>query len=210
VATAVGAGIDITRPDGHMVIDIGGGTTEVAVVSLGGVVECQSIKTAGDSFDEAIIRYVRRKYNILIGQRTAEEVKRRIGCVMPNPEVGIEEVKGRDVVTGLPKSAKLSSQELMEVFREPLVLIMEAVHNTLERTPPELVGDLGTNGIVMSGGGSLIYGIDKLVEKSTGIRTVVVDDALSCAAYGAGKMLDHLGDMQDGMLNFSRKRQMTE
>jgi rod shape-determining protein MreB len=98
----------------------------------------------------------------------------------------------------------------MEVFREPLVLIMEAVHNTLERTPPELVGDLGTNGIVMSGGGSLIYGIDKLVEKSTGIRTVVVDDALSCAAYGAGKMLDHLGDMQDGMLNFSRKRQMTE
>ena len=129
---------------------------------------------------------------------------------MPNPEVSIEEVKGRDVVTGLPKTVKLSSAELMEVFREPLVLIMEAVHNTLERTPPELVGDLGVNGIVMSGGGSLIYGIDKLIEKSTGIRTTVVDDALSCAAYGAGKMLSHLNEMTDGMLNFSRKRQMTE
>ncbi|HNX99368.1 MAG TPA: rod shape-determining protein [Oscillospiraceae bacterium] len=210
VATAVGAGIDITKPDGHMVIDIGGGTTEVAVVSLGGVVECQSIKTAGDAFDEAIVRYVRRKHNILVGQRTAEELKRHIGCVMPNPEVSIEEVKGRDVVTGLPKTVKLSSAELMEVFREPLVLIMEAVHNTLERTPPELVGDLGVNGIVMSGGGSLIYGIDKLIEKSTGIRTTVVDDALSCAAYGAGKMLSHLNEMTDGMLNFSRKRQMTE
>ncbi len=210
VATAMGAGIDISQPDGHMVIDIGSGTTEVAVVSLGGVVECQSIKTAGDSFDEAIVRYVRRKHNVLIGLRTAEELKRTIGCVMPNPEVGIEEIKGRDVVTGLPKTVKVSSSELIEVFKEPVLLIMEAIHNTLERTPPELVGDLSTNGIVMSGGGSLIYGLDKLIERSTGIRTVVVDDAVSCAAYGAGKMLNHLNSMQDGMLNFSRKRQMKE
>jgi rod shape-determining protein MreB len=210
VATAMGAGIDISQPDGHMVIDIGSGTTEVAVVSLGGVVECQSIKTAGDSFDEAIVRYVRRKHNVLIGLRTAEELKRTIGCVMPNPEVGIEEIKGRDVVTGLPKTVKVSSSELIEVFKEPVLLIMEAIHNTLERTPPELVGDLSTNGIVMSGGGSLIYGLDKLIERSTGIRTVIVDDAVSCAAYGAGKMLNHLNSMQDGMLNFSRKRQMKE
>jgi len=210
VATAMGAGIDITKPDGHMVIDIGSGTTEVAVVSLGGVVECQSIKTAGDAFDEAIVRYVRRKYNVLIGLRTAEELKRSIGCVMPNPDVGMEEIKGRDVVTGLPKAVKVSSAELMEVFKEPVLLIMEAIHNTLERTPPELVGDLSTNGIVMSGGGSLIFGLDKLIERSTGIRTVVVDDAVSCAAYGAGRMLKRLNDMQDGMLNFSRKRQMKD
>jgi rod shape-determining protein MreB len=210
VATAMGAGIDIAKPDGHMVIDIGSGTTEVAVVSLGGVVECQSIKTAGDAFDEAIVRYVRRKYNVLIGLRTAEELKRSIGCVMPNPDVGMEEIKGRDVVTGLPKAVKVSSAELMEVFKEPVLLIMEAIHNTLERTPPELVGDLSTNGIVMSGGGSLIFGLDKLIERSTGIRTVVVDDAVSCAAYGAGRMLKHLNDMQDGMLNFSRKRQMKD
>ena len=210
VAVAMGAGIDISQPDGHMVIDIGSGTTEVAVVSLGGVVECESIKTAGDCFDEAIVRYVRRKHNVLIGQRTAEELKRSIGTVMPNPEIGVEEVKGRDVVTGLPKVVKVSSNELIEVFKEPVLLIMEAIHNTLERTPPELVGDLNVNGIVMSGGGSLINGLDRLVERSTGIRTVVVDDAASCAAYGAGKMLNHLNTMQDGMLNFSRKRQMKE
>ena len=151
VATAMGAGIDISLPDGHMVIDIGSGTTEVAVISMGGVVE---------------------------------------------------------LVTGLPKVIKIHSSELLEVFREPVVSIMEAVHNTLERTPPELVGDLSANGIVMSGGGSLLFGLDQLIERSTGIRTVVVDDAVSCAAYGAGKMLKHLNDMPEGMVNFARKRQL--
>ena len=208
VATAMGAGIDISLPDGHMVIDIGSGTTEVAVISMGGVVECESIKTAGDAFDDSIVRYVRRKYNLIIGQRTAEELKCSIGCVMKRPTDSVDEIKGRDVVTGLPKVIKIHSSELLEVFREPVVSIMEAVHNTLERTPPELVGDLSANGIVMSGGGSLLFGLDQIIERSTGIRTVVVDDAVSCAAYGAGKMLKHLNDMPEGMVNFARKRQL--
>ena len=208
VATALGAGIDISKPDGHMIIDIGGGTTEVAVVSVGGVVECESIKTAGSSFDEAIVKYVRRKHNLLIGLGTAEEIKRSIGCVIQRPDVGVEEVKGRSLTNGLPKTVSITSTDLIEAFVEPMNRILEAVHNVLERTPPQLVGDLDRNGIVMSGGGSLIYGIDRLIERSTGIRTIVVDDPVSCAAYGAGKMLKHLEDMQDGMMNFYRKRQL--
>ncbi|HBR08279.1 MAG TPA: rod shape-determining protein [Clostridiales bacterium] len=208
VATATGAGIDINKPDGHLVIDIGGGTTETAVVSLGGVAECESIRTAGSEFDEAIVRYIRRKHNILIGSRTAEELKISIGCLAPRSEMGIEEIKGRDLVTGLPKTAKISSAELTEVLMEPAKTILESVHMVLERTPPELVADISGNGIVMSGGGSLLYGFDKLVEADTGIRTVVVDDPVACAAYGAGKMLLHLNDLQDGMVNFARKRQL--
>lgn len=208
VATAAGAGADISKPDGHLVIDIGGGTTEVAVVSLGGVVESESIKTAGDAFDEAIVRYVRRKHNILIGKRTAEELKIGIACLVPRAEVGIQEVKGRCLTTGLPKSVKISSVELVEAIAEPARDILETIHMVLERTPPELVADLAQNGIIMAGGGSLIYGFDQLVEKDTGIRTTVVDDALSCAAFGSGKMLMNLNDMQDGMVNLARKRQM--
>ena len=208
VAAAIGAGIDITQPEGHMIIDIGGGTTEVAVVSLGGVVESESIKTAGDAFDEAIVRYVRRKHNILIGKRTAEELKIGIACLVPRAEVGIQEVKGRCLTTGLPKSVKISSVELVEAIAEPARDILETIHMVLERTPPELVSDVAQNGIVMAGGGSLIYGFDQLVEKDTGIRTTVVDDALSCAAFGSGKMLMNLNDMPDGMVNLARKRQM--
>lgn len=208
VATALGAGVDISKADGHMVIDIGGGTTEVAIISVGGVVECESIKIAGTSFDEAIVKYVRKKHNMLIGLSTAEELKRSIGCVIQRPDMGIEEVKGRNLTNGLPKTVSITSSELIEAFVEPMNSILEAIHNVLERTPPQLVGDLDKNGIIMSGGGSLIYGIDRLIERSTGIRTVVVDDAISCAAYGAGKMLMHLDDMQDGMMNFYRKRQL--
>ena len=208
VATAVGAGIDISKPDGHLVIDIGGGTTETAVVSLGGVAECDSIKVAGAEFDEAIVRYIRRKHNVLIGSRTAEELKLSVGALLPRPEVGLEEVKGRDLVTGLPKSVQVSSTELCEVLAEPTRTILESIHLVLERTAPELVADISRNGIVMSGGGSLLYGFDRVVEHETGIRTVVVDDPLSCAAYGAGKMLQNLNDMPDGMQNFARKRQL--
>ena len=208
VATALGAGVDISKPDGHMVIDIGGGTTEVAIISVGGVAECESIKVAGASFDEAIVRYVRNKYNVRIGLSTAEEIKRSIGCIIQRPDAGIEEVKGQNLTNGLPKTIELNSTELIEAFVEPMNKILEAVHAVLERTQPQLVGDLDKNGIIMSGGGSLIYGIDRLIERSTGIRTVVVDDAISCAAYGAGKMLLHLDDMQDGMMNFYRKRQL--
>lgn len=208
VATAGGAGLDVSKPDGHLIIDIGGGTTETAVVSLGGVAECESIKTAGSSFDEAIVRYIRRRHNVLIGAKTAEEVKMNIGCVVPRTDVGVEEVKGRDLVTGLPKTVKISSAELAEVMLEPMRDILEAIHKVLERTPPELVSDISQNGIIMSGGSSLIYGIDRLVERDTGIRTVVVDDPVSCAAYGAGKLLSRLNDMEEGMVNFARKRML--
>ena len=208
VATALGAGVDISKADGHMVIDIGGGTTEVAIISVGGVVECESIKIAGTSFDEAIVKYIRKKHNMLIGLSAAEELKRSIGCVIQRPDMGVEEVKGRNLANGLPKTVSITSTELIEAFVEPMNSILEAIHNVLERTPPQLVGDLDKNGIIMSGGGSLIYGIDRLIERSTGIRTAVVDDAISCASYGAGKMLMHLDEMQDGMMNFYRKRQL--
>lgn len=208
VATALGAGVDISKADGHMIIDIGGGTTEIAIISAGGVVECESIKVAGASFDEAIVKYVRRKHNMLIGLSAAEELKRSIGCVLQRPDMGIEEVKGRNLANGLPKTVSISANELIEAFVEPMNRILDAIHTVLERTPPQLVGDLDKNGIIMSGGGSLIYGMDRLIERSTGIRTIVVDDAISCAAYGAGKMLKHLDDMQDGMMNFYRMRQL--
>ena len=208
VATAMGAGVDISRANGHMVIDIGGGTTEIAIISVGGVVECESIKIAGASFDEAIVKYIRHKHNMLLGLGTAEELKRSIGCVIQRPDVGMEEVKGRSLTNGMPKTVNISSNELIEAFVEPMNHILESIHSVMERTPPQLVGDLDENGIIMSGGGSLIYGIDRLIERSTGIRTTVVDDPISCAAYGAGKMLSHLNDMQDGMMNFYRKRQL--
>ena len=208
VATAAGAGVDISRPDGHMIIDIGGGTTEIAVVSLGGVVECRSIKVAGDAFDDAIIRYVRRKHNVLIGKRTAEEVKISIGCLVQRPEVGVEDVKGRCLLTGLPKSVRLTSTELIEAIAEPAQEILEAVHMVLEDTPPELASDVAQNGILMSGGGSLIYGFDQIIQRDTGIPTMVVEDAMACTAVGGGKMLLNLDNMTDGMVNLARKRQL--
>ena len=208
VATAVGAGLDVNRPDGHMIIDIGGGTTEAAVVSLNGVVVSESIKTAGAAFDEAIVKYIRRKHNLLIGERTAEDLKKSIGCIKERPEVSYEEVKGRCLMTGLPRSVKINSDEMVEALAEPAETIMETVHMVLERTPPELVADISENGVVLSGGGSLLYGLDKLVTERTGIPAHVVDDALSCTAYGAGRMLSRLDSMQDGMMNFARRRQL--
>lgn len=208
VATAVGAGLDVNRPDGHMIIDIGGGTTEAAVVSLNGVVVSESIKTAGAAFDEAIIKYIRRKHNLLIGSRTAEDLKKSIGCVKERPEVSYEEVKGRCLMTGLPRSVTINSDEMVEALAEPMETILETVHMVLERTPPELVADISENGVVLSGGGSLLYGLDKLITERTGIDAHVVDDALSCTAYGAGRMLSRLDGMTDGMMNFARRRQL--
>lgn len=208
VAAAIGAGIDITKPDGHMVVDIGGGTSDIAVISLSGVVESASIKVAGDQFNEAIVKYMRRKHNILIGERTAEQMKMEIGCVYPKEEEATIEIKGRCLMTGLPKTITVNSTEMMEGFEEPVERILEAVHNVLERTPPELVADISNNGIVMTGGGSLVDGFDKLITARTGIHTVVAEDAISCVAEGTGKSLDSLGDMQDGTVNLSRRRQM--
>ena len=208
VAAAIGAGIDITKPDGHMVVDIGGGTSDIAVISLSGVVESASIKVAGDQFNEAIVKYMRRKHNILIGERTAEQMKMEIGCVYPKEEEATIEIKGRCLMTGLPKVITVTSTEMLEAFEEPVERILEAVHGVLERTPPELVADISNNGIVMTGGGSLVDGFDRLIEARTGIHTVVAEDAISCVAEGTGKSLDSLNSMTDGTVNLSRRRQM--
>ena len=208
VAAAIGAGIDITTPDGHMVVDIGGGPADIAVISLGGVVESASIKTAGDKFDEAVIKYIRRKHNVLIGERTAEELKMQIGCVFPPEEEKRMEIKGRSLMTGLPQVFTVTSSEMIEAFEEPSARILEAIHGVLERTPPELVADISNNGIIMTGGGSLIQGFDKLIESRTGIETHVADDAISCVAYGTGKSLESLDSMQDGTINLSRRKQL--
>ena len=209
VAAAIGAGIDITQPDGHMVVDIGGGTADIAVISLSGVVESAAIKIAGDQLNEAVVKYMRRKHNLLVGERTAEEMKKQIGCVFPKDEEETMDVKGRCLLTGLPKVVTVSSTEMMDAFEEPVERIMEAIHSVLERTPPELVADVSTNGIIMTGGGSLVYGFDKLVTARTGIHTTVADDAISCVVLGTGKSLDSLNSMQDGTMNLSRRKQMT-
>ena len=209
VAAAIGAGIDIAKPDGHMVVDIGGGTADIAVISLGGVVESASIKIAGDQLNEAVVKYMRRKHNLLVGERTAEEMKKQIGCVFPKDEEEVMDVKGRCLLTGLPKVVAVSSTEMMDAFEEPVERIMEAIHSVLERTPPELVADISTNGIVMTGGGSLVAGFDKLVTARTGIHTMIADDAISCVALGTGKSLETLNSMQDGTMNLSRRKQMS-
>ena len=208
VAAAIGAGIDITQPDGHMVVDIGGGTADIAVISLGGVVESASIKIAGDQLNEAVVKYMRRKHNLLVGERTAEEMKKQIGCVFPKDEEEAMDVKGRCLLTGLPKVVAVSSTEMMDAFEEPVERIMEAIHSVLERTPPELVADISTNGIVMTGGGSLVSGFDKLVTARTGIHAVIAEEAISCVALGTGKSLADLNSLQDGTMNISRRRQM--
>ena len=208
LAAALGAGIDIAQPDGHMVVDIGGGTADIAVISLSGIVESASIKVAGDAFSDALIKYIRKRHNVLIGERTAEELKVTIGCVFPRAEEVTMEVKGRCLMTGLPRVFTVTSSEMIEAFEEPCARILEAIHGVLERTPPELVADISTNGIIMTGGGSLLSGFDKLIESHTGIETYLADDAISCVAQGTGKSLDWIGDMQDGTMNISRNKQM--
>ena len=208
VAAAMGAGLDIAKADGNMVVDIGGGTTDIAVISLGGIVESTSIKIAGDKFDDAIVKYIRRKHNVLIGDRTSEEIKRQIGCVYARPEELTMEIKGRCLMTGLPRTFTVKSTEIMEAFEEVTAAIVEAIHSVLERTPPELTSDISTNGIVMTGGGSLIWGFANLIATKTGIPTRVAEDAVSWVAYGTGNCLERLQDMQDGTINLSRRRQM--
>ena len=206
VAAAIGAGLNIYAPIGNMVVDIGGGTTDVAVLSLGGVVVSRSTKIAGDKFDEAIIRYVRRKYNVLIGERTAEAVKKQIGAVYDHPEAVHVEVKGRCIRQGLPKVITISSKEMIEALAEPITAILDAICWVIENTPPELLGDILRNGIVMTGGGSLLYGFDQLVEQVTGIKTRVAKDAVSCVAIGTGKSLDNLDLLPEGDISISRDK----
>ena len=189
IAAAIGAGIDIARACGSMVVDIGGGTTDVAVISLGNTVESTSIKVAGDTFDEAIIRYMRRKHNILIGERTAEDLKINVGTAYPRETVTMD-VRGRNLVTGLPKTITVSSEEIQEALQESVMAVVDAVHTVLEKTPPELASDISDRGIVMTGGGCLLYGLDKLLVERTGINAVIAEDAISCVAVGTGKYIE--------------------
>jgi rod shape-determining protein MreB len=206
VAAAIGAGLDIARPNGIMVIDIGGGTTDVAVIALGGIVASNSIKVAGDKFDEAIIRYMRKEHKLYIGERTAEEMKMTIGTAYPREQVVVQECRGRDLVTGLPKSIEITSKQMMEALEEPVTAICESVHGVLERTPPELAADISNSGIVLTGGGALLNGIDKRIQERTGIPVIIAEDPKSCVAIGTGKALNSIDLLENNQLN--RKKTM--
>ncbi|SHI38035.1 rod shape-determining protein [Lutispora thermophila] len=204
IAAAIGAGLDISKASGNMVIDIGGGTSDIAVISLGGIVVSSSIKMAGDKFDEAIVRYMRKKHNVMIGERTAEELKIKIGTAYPREEEVTIEVRGRNLISGLPKTMEVTSQEMLEALAEPVAAIADAVHSVLERTPPELAADVSDRGIVMTGGGSLLYGLDKLIAKRTGIPVYIAEDPISCVAMGTGKALETIDILQDSDINSRR------
>jgi rod shape-determining protein MreB len=197
LAAAIGAGIDISKPNGNMIVDIGGGTTDIAVISLGGSVVSSSIKVAGDKFDEYIVKYIRKHHNIMIGERTAEELKVSIGCVYPKFQDSEMEVRGRDLITGLPTTIPIHSSEIMKALEEPAGLIIDAVHSVLEKTPPELSADICDRGIFMTGGGCLIDGLDKLLEEKLGIPVMIAEDAISCVAIGTGKALENIDKLGD-------------
>ena len=192
VAAAIGAGIDIYRPCGNMIVDIGGGTSDIAVISLGGPVVSASIKVAGDDFDEAIIRYMRKKHNLLIGERTAEDIKIKIGSAYPSAEAVSMDIRGRNLVTGLPKTVTVTSTETEEALKEATAQIVEAIHSVLEKTPPELAADIADRGIVLTGGGSLLQGLEELIEEKTGINTMTAEDPMTAVAIGTGKFIEFL------------------
>lgn len=206
LAAALGANLDIAGPNGHMVVDIGGGTTDVAVLTMNGVAVSTSTKAAGDAFDEAIIRYVRKKHGAIIGANTAEEIKITIGCVYPRPENTSMIIKGRDLRTGLPKEVTLQSAEILEALKRPARQITDEILSVLEQTSPELVADIAQNGIVLTGGGSQIWGMNLLVQERTEINCIMADDADSCVAYGCGKSLAWMNHMQEGTINLARRR----
>lgn len=189
VAAAIGAGIDISRPCGNMIVDIGGGTSDIAVISLDGVVVSSSIKVAGDDFDDAIVRFMRKRHNLLIGERSAEEIKINIGTCYKRPENISMDIRGRNLVTGLPKTVTVSSDETEEALREVTSQIVDAVHSVLERTPPELAADIADRGIVLTGGGALLHGLEDLIEENTGITTMTAEEPLTAVAIGTGKYI---------------------
>ena len=197
IAAAIGAGIDISRPCGNMIVDIGGGTTDIAVISLGGTVVSTSIKIAGDDFDEAIVRYMGKKHNLLIGERTAEDIKIKVGSAYPRTEIATMNVRGRNLVTGLPKTVEVTSEETQEALKEATSQIVEAVHSVLEKTPPELASDIADRGIVLTGGGSLLQGLEELIESKTGIHTMTAEDPMTAVAIGTGKFIEFLAGYRD-------------
>jgi rod shape-determining protein MreB len=193
MAAAIGVGIPVDAPNGHMIADIGGGTSDIAIIALGGIVNSVSLRVASDEMDEAIIAYMRKNYNLYIGEKTAEDLKIKIGCIYPDADRAdtrmIMEAKGRDVITGLPKSVSISSMDMIKALEETITIIVEGIKNTLENAPPELAADIVANGIVLTGGGALIKGLDKLIEQQTGINVTVADNALEAVAEGTGKSL---------------------
>ena len=209
-AAALGAGLDLSGPNGHMVVDIGGGTTDIAVLSLNDIAVSSSMKIAGDTFDEAIVTYVRRRHGLVIGLTTAEEIKITVGCVSERPEEVSMTVKGRDVKTGLPRDVLISSSEMLELLSRPARLIVDEILSVLEQASPELVGDISQNGIVLTGGGSLIWGMDRVIHDRTEIPCMVADNAESCVALGCGKSLNWVNSMQEGTINIARRKLMKE
>ena len=195
IAAAIGAGI--SKPCGNMIVDIGGGTSDIAVISLGGTVVSASIKIAGDDFDEAIVRYMRKKHNLLIGERTAEDLKIKIGSAYKRPEVDYMDVRGRNLVTGLPRTVKVSSEETEEALHETTVQIVETIHSVLEKTPPELAADIADRGIVLTGGGSLLRGLEDLIAAKTGINTMTAEDPMTAVAIGTGKYVEFLAGYRE-------------
>ena len=196
LSAAIGAGIDITKPDGNMIVDIGGGTTDIAVISLGGVVIRKSIKSAGDRFDEAIMKYVRLKHRIMIGDKTAEDLKINIGCAYKDARDCSYVMKGRNLVTGLPDQVEITSEEIREALEEPVGLIVDGVKSILEKTPPELASDIIEKGIIMTGGGSLLYGLDKLIEVSTGLNVKIAENSVEAVVEGTGEVLNYINKLQ--------------
>lgn len=196
LSAAIGAGIDITKPDGNMIVDIGGGTTDIAVISLGGVVIRKSIKSAGDRFDEAIVKYVRLKHRIMIGEKTAEDLKINIGCAYKDARDCSYVMKGRNLVTGLPDQVEITSEEIREALEEPVGLIVDGVKSILEKKPPELAADIIEKGIIMTGGGSLLYGLDKLIEVSTGLNVKIAENSVEAVVEGTGEVLNYINKLQ--------------
>ncbi len=197
IAAAIGAGIDISRPQGNMIVDIGGGTTDVAVISLGGTVVSDSIKVAGDDFDEAIVRYMRKKYNLMIGERTAEDIKINIGTAYKRSDVSYMDVKGRNLVTGLPETIPVSSDETQEALKETTGQILDTICSVLEKTPPELAGDIVDRGIVLTGGGAMLNGLEELIEERTHINTITADEPMTCVAIGTGRYIEFLAGFNE-------------
>jgi rod shape-determining protein MreB len=204
IAAAIGVGLPVDKPSGNMIIDIGGGTTEIAVIALDGIVADSSIRVAGDELDEAIVNYVKRTYNLLIGEQTAELIKTRIGCAVRLDKPLEMEIKGRDLVAGIPKNLKLTSEEIREAISEPISQIVEALKNALEQTPPELAADIVDRGIVMTGGGAMLKGLDQLLQRETNLPINVVDDPLLCVVLGAGKVLDNVHEYDRVLMHSSR------
>ena len=210
LAAALGANLSFSGPDGHMVVDVGGGTTDIGVLTMNGLANSASLKVAGDAFDDAILRYVRKKYGLIIGQTTAEEIKITVGSLVERPESVEMQVKGRDYKTGLPKEVTVTSEDTFDALRRPARQITDEILSVLEQTTPELVADIARHGIVLTGGGSLIWGMDKLISERTGMNVTVADDADSCVAYGCGKSLSWINRMVEGPINIARRRLLKE